>query len=123
LHAEFAAKGVAFWLVYPNPYDQPAAIREHLKAFNYPAHALRDPNHVLVKRAQAVVTPEAAVFDKAGALVYHGRIDDRYVNIGLERPAPTVHDLADALAATLRGAPVRQAATTAVGCYIADFVS
>jgi hypothetical protein len=123
LHADYAAKGVAFWLVYPNPSDTPAAIREHLHAFNYPVHALRDPAHVLVKLARVQVTPETAVFERGGALAYHGRIDDRYVSIGVERPAATVHDLADALAATLRGAPATPAAGPAVGCYIADFIS
>jgi len=41
----FAAQGVAFWLIYPTPADSRAAIREHIKAFDYPVHALRDPRH------------------------------------------------------------------------------
>ncbi len=122
LHDTFAARGVTFWLVYPNPADSGSAIREHLKAFTYPVHALRDPDHDLVKLTGVVVTPEAAVYDRGRALVYHGRIDDRYVNIGLERPAPTRHDLADALTATLAGQRVRDETTQAVGCYIADFL-
>ena len=59
LYDGFSSQGVAFWLVYPNPADSPAAIREHLKAFSYPVHALRDPRHELVKLAGATVTPEA----------------------------------------------------------------
>lgn len=122
LYDTFASQGVAFWLVYPNPADSSAAIRDHVKAFDYPVHALRDPNHELVKLAHATVTPEAAVFDRGRALAYHGRIDDRYVSIGVERPAATRHDLADAITAALAGQPVREASTQAVGCYIADFV-
>jgi AhpC/TSA family protein len=122
LYQTFAAQGVTFWLVYPNPAESPAAIRSHLQAFNYPVHALRDPAHELVKLTQVVVTPEAAVFDRRQALVYHGRIDDRYVSLGVERPAPTRHDLADALTATLAGAHITAATTQAVGCFIADFV-
>jgi hypothetical protein len=122
LYATFAAQGAAFWLVYPNPAESPAAIREHLKAFNYPVHALRDPKHELVKLTSVSVTPEVAVFDRSRSLVYHGRIDDRYVSLGVERPSATRHDLADALTATLAGNRVRDAATQAVGCYIADFV-
>jgi AhpC/TSA family len=122
LHDTFASQGVAFWLVYPNPSDSPAAIREHLKAFSYPVHALRDPRHELVKIAGASVTPEAAIFARGGALTYHGRIDDRYVSIGVERPVATRHDLADALAATLAGRAPAAATGPAVGCFIADFV-
>lgn len=122
LYQTFSPQGVTFWLIYPNPAETPAAIREHVKAFNYPVHALRDPKHELVKMTKVLVTPEVAVFDKARTLVYHGRIDDRYVSLGVERPAPTRQDLADALTATLSGSPVRDASTQAVGCFIADFV-
>lgn len=122
LHAEYSAKNVTFWLVYPNPTDTPDAVREHLKAYAYPVHALLDPRHELVKLAGVAVTPEAAVFDKAGVLAYHGRIDDKFVSLGVERPAATRHDLADALAAVVAGRKPPEATAPAVGCFIADFV-
>ena len=122
LYQTFSPQGVTFWLIYPNPTETPAAIRDHVKAFNYPVHALRDPKHELVKLTNVLVTPEVAVFDRSRREVYHGRIDDRYVNIGVERPAPTRQDLLEALTATLSGSPVKEASTQAVGCYIADFV-
>jgi len=118
----FASQGVRFRLVYPDPADTPDAIREHVKSFAYGdrTEAFRDPEHALVKLAHATVTPEAAVFAN-GRLLYHGRIDDRVVDLGVERPAPTVHDLGDALTAILAGRSVAHAETHAVGCYIADF--
>ena len=67
------------------------------------------------------ITPEAAVYDRQGRRIYLGRVDDRYVALGLERPAPTRHDLEEALDATLAGKPVRQPTAPAVGCFIADF--
>ena len=120
--SEFAAKGVAFRLVYPNPADEVAAIHQHMTAFSYAGamEALRDPAHALVKFTKATVTPEAVVV-AGGRVVYRGRIDDRFVELGLERPAPTQHDLADALAAVVAGTRVPRAATQAVGCFIADF--
>ena len=120
VYRAFADKGVRFFLVYPNPADGAAAIREHEKSFGYPAEALRDPKQTLVKLANATVTPEAAVF-ASGRLVYHGRIDDRIVDLGRERPSPTVHDLDEALTAVLAGKPVARPVTQAVGCFIADF--
>jgi hypothetical protein len=120
--SEFSGKGVVFRLVYPNPADEAPAIHEHMTAFSYAGamEALRDPAHALVKFTKAAVTPEAVVV-AGGRVVYRGRIDDRYVDIGIERPAPTQHDLADALAAVLAGKRVPHAATQAVGCFIADF--
>ena len=53
--------------------------------------------------------------------MYRGRIDDRFVDLGLERPSPTRRDLAEAIAAVLAGKPVDQPRTQAVGCFISDF--
>ena len=68
------------------------------------------------------MTPEAAVYDRERRLIYRGRIDDRYVNIGLERPAPTRRDLEEVLTAVAAGTSVTPRMTQAVGCYVADFL-
>jgi ribosomal protein L35AE/L33A len=122
LAGQFGPEGVVFDLIYPNPRETPASIREHMSAFAYAdaTKAFHDPDHVLVKIAGVSVTPEAAVF-AAGRVVYRGRIDDRYVDFGRDRPAPTVHDLEDAVRAVASGQAVRVAVTPAVGCFIADF--
>src|SRR5262245_10043389 len=122
LHDRYAKDGVAFRLIYPNPGDSVADIREHLKSFSYPGTALRDLHHDAVKQAGATITPEAAVYDSRGRLTYRGRIDDRYSAIGIERATATTHDLQGAIAATIAGKPVTTRFTQAVGCYIADFV-
>ena len=120
LHAQFAPKGVTFWLVHPDPDESVEAIRKHSKDYDYPFAVLRDPQHALVKRAKARVTPEAAVFLPAGRLVYHGRIDNRFVDFGKERPAPTKHDLQETLTAILDGKSVTNATSPTIGCYISD---
>ncbi|HEV3216945.1 MAG TPA: redoxin family protein [Vicinamibacterales bacterium] len=120
IHDVFEPKGVRFWLVYPNPADTTALIRAHLQAFGYPDIALRDARHDLVKLAGPTVTPEAAVFDAKGNLVYLGRIDDRFVELGRERPVAGKHDLEDALASTLAGKRVAASTTQAFGCFISD---
>jgi hypothetical protein len=120
LWEEFHAKGIAFRLVYPHADLTIEDIQKHVKEYSYPFTALRDPKHLLVLKSQARVTPEAAVFNAKGELVYHGRIDDRYVDFGKERPEPTRHDLADTLQAILAGKSVPQKTVRAVGCYIPD---
>jgi hypothetical protein len=121
LNDAFAPRGVVFRPVYPNPAESPEAIRGHLKDYRYPASALRDPRQQLARFAGATITPEAVVYDRQGRRLYLGRIDDRYVALGLERPAPTRHDLEEALDATLAGKRVPQPTAPAVGCFIADF--
>jgi ribosomal protein L35AE/L33A len=118
----FVPQGVMFRLVYPNPAEDAAAIRTHMAAFAYAGaiDALRDPRHALVKFSGATITPEAAVY-AGGRVQYRGRIDNRFVDFGVDRPAATEHDLHDAIGAILAGKPVAHPETQAVGCYIADF--
>jgi len=117
---EFSADGVDFWLVYPDRSQSVAGIRNHVAQYRLPGTPLRDPQHQLVAQAHVTVAPEAAVFDRAGRLEYHGRIDDRYVDVGKSRPAARVHDLEDAIHHVLAGAPVPHPETRAVGCSLAD---
>ena len=116
----FEPKNATFWLVYPDPDLLTETIQKHLKEYGCSLRALRDPRHLLVKRSQAQVTPEAAVFTADGRLAYHGRIDDRFVDFGKERFAPTERDLEDAVKACLANKAVPRAATKAIGCYIAE---
>ena len=114
------ADRASFWLVYPDKTDSPQAIRKYLQDYGYHLPALRDPDHVLVKVGHAQITPEVAVFDRGGHLVYDGRIDDWYVELSRARPAPTTHELEDAIRAALAGKPVAKSEVRGVGCYISD---
>jgi hypothetical protein len=94
-------------------------IREHLAAFRLPIEAVRDPAHALAQRCGVKTTPQAAVFlSEDKTLAYSGRIDDRYVDYGVSRAAPTTHDLEDALEAVLADRTIAVAKTPAVGCPI-----
>jgi hypothetical protein len=117
LYAEFGGRGVEFFLVYALTADAPEAIREHVRTFNLPMRALRDPAHALVRRAGVTTTPEVAVY-KGATRVYRGRIDDRQVDIGVARARPTRHDLELALTDLLDGRAVGVAETDPIGCSI-----
>jgi thiol-disulfide isomerase/thioredoxin len=110
----------SFWLVYPSKLETAEAIRTHDREYGYKIPALRDPQKALVKESQAQITPEAAVFDGKGHLVYHGRIDNLYEEAGRARTVATTHDLEDAIEAALSGKSVPASSTHAVGCYISD---
>ncbi|PYK96531.1 MAG: hypothetical protein DME19_19395 [Verrucomicrobia bacterium] len=120
VEGKFAPAGVRFWLVYPDPDTSPDAIQKHLKDYQLPPEALRDPQHGLVRLSQVHVTPESAVFLPDRRLVYHGRIDNRYADLGKERPEATQHDLENVLEAVVQRKPVPYATAPAVGCYISD---
>lgn len=120
LYEKYHGQGVQLYLVYVDPREMPQAIRKHLRQFEFPCQAIRDPKHTFVALCGATVTPEAAVFDTNRVLTYLGRIDDRYIDLGKPRNEPTTHDLADAIESTIQGQPVSQPRAKAVGCLIAD---
>jgi hypothetical protein len=126
---QFAARGVRLWLVYPNAGDTLASVHAHQS--QYPAAAslpqLIAPDSRFLAHAKVHVTPEAAIFHAdpppggsimSQPVLWHGRIDDRYLTFGTQRPAATRHDLADALNAALAGRQPTAPAAPPVGCAI-----
>jgi thiol-disulfide isomerase/thioredoxin len=122
LAAKFQRQGIAFTLVYPVDTDTAGVIREHVKRFGYAIPAVRDTARELVKHTGVRVTPEVAVIGAGGAVLYRGRIDDRYIEFGKDRPQPTERTLERALEAVAKGQPVAVRETQAVGCYLADLI-
>lgn len=120
LYEKYHPQGVEFFLVYVDPREQPIAIRRHLKEYRYQCQELRDPKHTLVAHCNATATPEAVVIAKDRKIVYQGRVDDSYIDVGQPRAEATTHDLADAIESTVRGQPVANPRTKAIGCLIAD---
>jgi AhpC/TSA family len=118
LKADFAARGVVFYGAYCDPAAKTPDLLAHAKDFDIPFEMLRDPRQELARLAHASVTPEAAVFLPSGALVYHGRIDDRYVKLGLARPEATRRDLRDALEAVVSGKTPKSSFEHPVGCSL-----
>jgi len=111
---------VSFFLVYPDKTETPQTIRKSLSEFGYHMPVLRDPEHALVKMSHVQITPEVAVFDRDRKLIYDGRINDWYIDLGRSRPEPTTHELEDAIRAAQSGGSVKQNEVRGVGCYISD---
>lgn len=120
LYEKYHRRAVEFYLIYVDPREQPDAIRAHIQEYQLPCRGLRDPKHTFVAHCNATTTPEAVVFDKDRRIVYQGRVDDLYVEVGQPRAEATTHDLADAIESTLLGRPVANSRTKAIGCLIAD---
>ncbi len=121
LDREFAQDGVRFVWVYPNPEDTATVVRSHDLQFDIHADTVLDTDQRLTRMAHATVTPEVAIFVPAGTglrEVYKGRIDDRYLAIGQERPRAMRHDLEVAIRAALANRPVPGPRGPAVGCSI-----
>lgn len=119
--ADYSGRGVAFYIVHTDPDVTRDAAVAHAREYGYDhaagARVLLDPEHKLVAKLGAKVTPEAFVITSRET-VYRGRIDDLFPERGKKRDAPTTHELRDAIEDVLARRPVRIAETKALGCYI-----
>jgi hypothetical protein len=79
---------------------------------------LLDPGHVLVAGTGVTMTPEAVVLDADATIVYRGRIDDAWAELGRRRTVVGSRDLRNAVAAALAGRQVPAPWPEAVGCTI-----
>ena len=110
----------SFFLVYPDKSETAESIRKSISDYGYHLPVLRDPEHALVKLSHVQITPEVAVFDHNRKLIYDGRINDWYIDLSRARPAPTTHELEDAIRAAKSGGSVARSEVRGVGCYISD---
>ena len=117
LYKRYSPSGINFLLVYPEAGLTPAAMKQHGHDYGYSIPAVLDPDHRYVAQAKARLTPEAAVFVH-DRLVYSGRIDDWYTDIGKARAQPQHRDLAEELSAISAGKVPPFHQTTSVGCAI-----
>ncbi|MGC2448652.1 MAG: thioredoxin-like domain-containing protein [Candidatus Sulfotelmatobacter sp.] len=113
------ADSASFFLVYPDKSESSEAIRKSVADYGYHLPVVRDPEGSLAKLSHVQITPEVAVFHNR-KLVYDGRIDDWYVDLTRARPAPTTHELEDAIRAAQTGSSLAHNEVRGVGCYIAD---
>jgi hypothetical protein len=121
LNREFAMQGVRIWWVFPNPEDTATIVARHNQDFAITESTVLDTRQYLVHLAHVTTAPEAAVFrsnESELREVYRGRIDDRYLSIGQERPQPRQHDLEAAISAVLADKPIPHAAGPPIGCSI-----
>ncbi|MFO0915115.1 MAG: redoxin domain-containing protein [Pirellulales bacterium] len=111
------AGAVAIYGVWGDSTSKPEAIAKFAQEYQIDFPVLMDRDFALADQLGPQFVPEAFVVNSQGDVVYRGRIDDTYTDLGRRRPAATVNDLADAVSATVAGKPVPVAETKAIGCY------
>jgi peroxiredoxin len=118
INAEYAPRGIEVFAVQGDASQNAENLRAYAKEYAYSFPLLLDPNLTMAKWTGATTMPEVAVLSPSGEVLYLGRIDDRYVDFGKQRPQAKQHDLRNALDALLSGKPVPEARTRALGCAI-----
>jgi len=118
LRDAYASRGVAFYAVQADPTVREADVAKYAKDYHYSFPLLLDSQQVLVRHANATITPQTAILAPDGKLLYLGPIDNRVVDFGKSRPRATESYVRQDLDALLEGKPVPVAAQHSVGCSI-----
>lgn len=117
------ASRVDFYGVISDRTVTRAAAEKHAREFKIDYPVLFDASRDLAAHLKPSHTPEAFVLNRRGEVVYRGRIDDVWADLGKRRAQPTRHDLQDAVAAILAGKPVSSARTEPIGCLYEETAS
>lgn len=111
----YEVKGVRSYRVYVT--KDAKQVLNHGKEFQLSMPAILDPSRKLVAATGVKVTPEVAVIDAKGVMVYRGRIDNQNIEHGSIRKDYR-RDLRMALDEVLAGKAVTLPEAAAIGCYL-----
>ncbi|HVJ69171.1 MAG TPA: redoxin domain-containing protein, partial [Caulifigura sp.] len=108
-----------FGVIADSAVTRAEAIR-HRDEFQLDFPVLFDVSGTLRRELKATHTPQAIVLSKTGEVVYSGRIDDLYGDLGSKRTSASMHELRDALKSLSCDESVAVASTTPIGCLLED---
>ena len=117
LATRFQDDNLSFLGVVPGSHVTADDVARHQSEFGIRFPVLHDPNGHLVRQYKASHTPQAIVV-ASGRVVYSGRIDNRYVDLGKRRADVTQHDLQDVLVRLANHQTDAPKRTEPIGCLI-----
>jgi formylglycine-generating enzyme required for sulfatase activity len=117
LHTRFSGQ-IEFYGVIPDRFTTPGEAATHRREFAIPFPVLLDTSGALQRQLQPTHSPQAIVVDRDGRLIYSGRIDDRYKEVGRPKQFATQNELRDSLFAVVNGKTPRVVRTEPIGCRL-----
>lgn len=120
IYEHYQPQGIQFTLVHVDSGLSVAKAKQHAREYSLKATVAIDRQQQVIRKSKALLTPQTAVFNHRGELVYTGRVNNQWVDYGKRRAKATEHNLRATLDALLAGKPAPKSYTTAIGCHIPD---
>lgn len=122
IYSENKSKDIKFYGIISNSKATIEEARNFKTEFNIQFPLLFDANGDLAKRIKPTAVPECFVFDKNDKLIYNGRINDYFVQVGKVNKNPKYNELSQSIKAVLTNqlAPKSQ---PAIGCIFEPWPS
>lgn len=113
-----SADSIRFYAVFPGKGYSDEEVKKFFTSSDLQMAYFIDDTFMLTDFMKATITPQAFIVDRAGQVIYGGRIDNWAYEIGKKRTVISEHDLENALNDVRAGRKVKMKSTEAVGCII-----
>lgn len=118
LHDAYAARGIGFYGVQADPAVASDVVAKYARDYRYSFPLLLDPTQILVRHADATITPQVAILSPEGKMLYLGPVDNRVEDFGKSRPQATESYVRMVLDSVLSGKGITFAKHKSIGCSI-----
>lgn len=118
LATQYKDSDILFEIVFPSALDTKKDIAKFKKRFHITTSCIQDSQNQLVNKYNATVTPECFVIDNYERVLYSGKIDNWFYDIGKYRQVITENYLQDAISAILNQQLPKITRTEPIGCFI-----
>lgn len=113
LHRDYRQQGVRVVGINPNRTEPATEVVRHAREKGLTFTILKDEGNRIADYLGASVTPEAYLLDADGILRYHGRLDARY-----DEPGLNAREAREACNAVIEGETIANTGKKAFGCTI-----
>lgn len=117
LNAQARKAGMQFFAIISDTLMTTSEARTFSGEHGFDFPVLWDPSGALAMRLEPEITPEVFVISEENAVLYRGRIDNRFASLTVLRPQITSRDLYEVIAKFQAGWRIVPRRTAAVGCY------
>lgn len=118
LHSEYGSR-ISFQGYFPNFSSKQKKIDKFKEIYQIEFPLQTDYYKKQAKRWNAQVTPEVILYNHTEkAIIYQGRIDNKFVRLGKRRNIVTEHELVNAIKQTIASKEVLIPFAEPIGCFI-----
>lgn len=119
LFLDYQSEDIQFVGIFPNTSSKYAGIEKFKQTHDIQFVLKTDHYKKLSRYFDVKVTPEVVVYrHRDQQILYQGRIDNNFVQIGKRRRVVTTHELANALQSIVENQVIEVKNTESVGCFI-----
>jgi len=118
LYKQFESEEIRIIGVFPNFSSKPEKIESFKTDYKLKIPTRTDYFKKISKKLGASKTPEVIILDNSNTIIYKGRIDNAYADLGKRRRVVTDHNLNDILLKLQKGLQVPYTELETVGCFI-----